>query len=283
MKGTTKIAQHPLIDEKGNQADFLIEDWGEMNAYSYDYLKAHRHNFYEVLFFEKGKAKHDIDFDSFAAQGGDVHFVAPDNVHMLLRGKNSQGFSIQFTNAHFSHDLLDCLPFYSAEPTLKLSRGEFKTVLYLIGQIRIELEAGQHLSDSLIRSYFEVVLNLLIRIASQTKGMPSAKNQSLHSENFKKLVKEHYAKHYTVGEYASLLHISVKHLIESCKEQTGKTPLKFIQETLISEAKRQLFHTQKPIKEIAYLLGFDDPANFSKYFKTASGFSPLAYRQEAGK
>ncbi len=283
MNRTNKIAQHPLLDENGNPADFLIEEWGDMNAFSYDYLKAHRHNFYEVLFFQKGQAKHDIDFDSYTAKGGEVHFVAPDNVHLLLRGKNSQGFSIQFTNHHFSDDLLTKLPFNTTKPTLTLSREAFKTVNYLIDQIRLELENRQPMSDSLIRSYFEVVLNLLIRNASRSNTLQSVAHQSHHVDGFKKLVKAHYSQHYTVGQYADMLHISVKHLIESCKEQTGKTPLKHLQETLISEAKRQLFHTQTPIKEIAYALGFEDPANFSKYFKSASGFSPMAYRQEAGK
>lgn len=283
MNPSNKIAQHPLLDEKGNPADFLIEEWGEMNAYSYDYLKAHRHNFYEVLFFQSGKAKHDIDFDSFSAVGGDVHFVAPDNVHMLLRGKNSLGFSVQFTRGRFSDELLNSLPFYASNPTLKLGNEEFNAVNYLMNQIRFELEKTEEYADTLIRSYFDVVLNLLIRNASlNNEGKPAA-HQSHHIENFKKLVKENYQKHYSVGQYADLLHISMKHLIESCKEQTGKTPLKVIQETVISEAKRQLYHTQTPIKEIAYLLGFDDPANFSKYFKSASGYSPMAYRQEAGK
>jgi len=283
MNPSNKIAQHPLLDKNGNPADFLIEEWGDMSAFSYDYLKAHRHNFYEVLFFEKGKAKHDIDFDSFAAKGGDVHFFAPDNVHMLLRGKNSLVYSVQFTRGCYSDEIIDKLPFYASNPTLKLGKEEFNAVNYLMNQIRVELAKTEEHADTLIRSYFDVVLNLLIRNASlNNEGKPVA-HQSHHIEGFKKLVKENYQKHYSVSQYADLLNISVKHLIETCKEQTVKTPLKLVQGTVISEAKRQLYHTQTPIKEIAYLLGFDDPANFSKYFKSASGFSPQAYRQESGK
>ena len=202
MSRKTIIEQHPLIDGQGNRVDFLIEDWGEINDFSYDHLKAHRHNFYEILVFEKGNANHDIDFSSFAAKSGNVHFVAPDNVHLLLREKNSQGFSIQFTNGQFSSELTDKLPFNSTQPTLKLSNIEFKKVIYLISQIRAELSNTQHLSETLIRSYFEAVLLLLVRNASQIFNNTRIKSQSLHIDNFKKLVNDSYKQHYAVEHYS---------------------------------------------------------------------------------
>lgn len=283
MTGKKGIAQHQLIDRKGQAVGFLIEDWGKVHDYSYDYLKAHRHDFYEIMVFQKGKARHDIDFSSFTAKSGEVHFVAPDNVHLLLREKQSEGFSIQFTNGFFSAELVDNLPFNTSFPKLRLNPMEFKNLLFLTSQINIELDQKQHLSDKLLRTYFEAILLLLLRNAKQSKNLQETISQSPHIDSFKRLVKTNYKSHFTVEQYAALLHISTKHLIEICKEQTGKTPLKIIQEAIISEAKRLLFHTQDSIKDIAYSLGFDDPANFSKYFKNASGFSPLAYRQEAGK
>lgn len=282
MKHKKDIEQHQLIDTKGNCVEFLIEDWGEVHDFSYDHLKAHRHNFYEIMVFQKGNAKHDIDFASFTAKSGEIHFIAPDNVHLLIREKKSIGFSIQFTNGFSSTDLVDKLPFNNVFPKLKLTAIELKNVLFLISQIKAELNHKQQLSDKLVRTYFEAVLLLLIRTGQSSKRL-QVMNQSPHIDSFKRLVKANYKSHLTVEQYAALLNISPKHLIDICKEQTGKTPLKLIQENIVSEAKRLLFHTQNSVKEIAYSLGFDDPANFSKYFKNASGFNPLAYRQEAGK
>ncbi|MFA6262101.1 MAG: AraC family transcriptional regulator [Bacteroidia bacterium] len=283
MNKPDPIAQHPLLNQEGNPVQFRIDDWGEMHDYSYDYLKAHRHNFYEIMVFEKGNAQHDIDFTSFAAKSSSVHFVAPDNVHLLLREKNSTGFSIQFTGGYFSDEVLEKLPFNANPPLLKLTKEELKKVLYLVEQIRTELAQNFNLRNSIVCAHAEAVMILLARRAAASNTGETGAPLSPHVEHFKNLVKLHFTQHHTVAHYAGLLSISPKHLIEICKTQTGKTPLKLIQDVLISEAKRQLFHTSHSIKEIAYALGFDDPANFSKYFKAATGYSPLAYRQETGK
>ena len=83
-----------------------------------------------------------------------------------------------------------------------------------------------------------------------------------------------------VNDYAERLHISPKHLIDLCKKNTGKTPLQLIKEYTVAEAKRLLYNTGLTIKEVAYELNFDDPANFSKYFKSVCGYSPANYRRE---
>lgn len=47
---------------------------------------------------------------------------------------------------------------------------------------------------------------------------------------------------------------------------------------VLFEAKRQLRYTSKAVSEIAYALGFDDPAYFTRFFSRRAGMSPRAYR-----
>lgn len=49
------------------------------------------------------------------------------------------------------------------------------------------------------------------------------------------------------------------------------------------EAKRLLLFTDKQAQEIAFELGYDDPAYFSRLFKKYIGVSPLDFRIEATK
>ncbi|HXO74239.1 MAG TPA: AraC family transcriptional regulator, partial [Puia sp.] len=49
---------------------------------------------------------------------------------------------------------------------------------------------------------------------------------------------------------------------------------------LVSEAKRALQFSTSPIKEIAGDLGFTSPYQFSSFFKTYTGSSPLEYKQQ---
>ena len=55
-----------------------------------------------------------------------------------------------------------------------------------------------------------------------------------------------------------------------------------ISERIIIEAKRELYLTSKPVKEIAYHLGYTDEYYFSRFFKANAGVSPQIYRDTVG-
>lgn len=272
-----KIPQHHLLHPSGKHISFDIQDWG--NDSNYDYLQAHRHHFYEILVFAEGTAQHDIDFYTFSAQSGQLHFVSSDNVHLLIRDKLSIGFSIVFTADYFAQEVILQLPFLSSQPFLHLTSSEFEQTQIIIQLIRNELNTFNKPSDALQHALANSLMLLLVKIASQQLAEVTPSNQSEHLRHFKRLIAEHYKQHWSVEKYASLISISPKHLIDICNKQTGKTPLKLIQEQVISEAKRFLYHTKMTVKEIGYELNFDNPASFSKYFKSATGYSPLIYRQ----
>ena len=272
------ISQFPLLNASGKPVEFAIDEWGELHEHSYDYLQAHRHHFYEIMFFEGGESQHDIDFRTFNTIGLKIHFIAPDNVHLLIRGQDSLGFSLQFVSGLLYESLLSQLPFFSENPTMDLSEELYQQVIPLITLLRNEINRNDNLSSILIRSLLQSALLLMVRDNTAAHEFIKQPEIPTHISEFKSLIQLNYKEHLSVEGYAQLLHLSVKHLIALCKKHTGKTPLKLIQEKLISEAKKELFYTHKSIKEIAIDLGFEDPANFSNYFKTATGYSPAAYR-----
>ena len=97
---------------------------------------------------------------------------------------------------------------------------------------------------------------------------------------FYQLLKKHYKTWKQPAQYASELAISIGHLNDTVKELTGIPVSIHIQQSSILEAKRQLYFTNKSVKEIAYEVGYDEPVYFGKLFKKITNFTPLAFRQQ---
>ena len=112
--------------------------------------------------------------------------------------------------------------------------------------------------------------------AGATEGMASPVPALL--TRFEALLDTHFAAHWSVADYAATLAVSPTHLSRLAKQATGRPASRLIEERLIREARRNLVYTNLPVSTIAYELGFDDPAYFSRVFSRATGLSPRAFR-----
>lgn len=96
--------------------------------------------------------------------------------------------------------------------------------------------------------------------------------------NFNYLVETHFREKHTVADYAELLYKSPKTISNVFKKIGEKSPLQFIQERILLEARRLLWYSDKDISQIAYEIGFNDIQSFSRFFKKKEGYSPSKYR-----
>jgi len=79
-------------------------------------------------------------------------------------------------------------------------------------------------------------------------------------------------------DYADQLSIHVNYLNKVLKEMTGKTTTALILDRIVQEAKILLRHTDWNISEIAYSLGFEEPAHFNNLFKKHTRLTPKSFR-----
>ena len=97
---------------------------------------------------------------------------------------------------------------------------------------------------------------------------------------FEALLEQHFREHWTVSRYAAALSVTPTHLSRLTRSATGNAASQLILERTIREARRNLVYTNLPISGIAYALGFNDPAYFSRLFSAATGLSPRRFRDK---
>jgi AraC family transcriptional activator of pobA len=130
----------------------------------------------------------------------------------------------------------------------------------------------------ILRAFAGVLLGQVARAITRTMPRESTAEPATLTR-FLRLVDLHYPDHWTVARYAQELAISPTHLSRLTREATGRPASGLIEERLIREARRNLVYTNLPVSRIAYALGFEDPAYFTRVFTRATGLSPRAFRQ----
>ena len=95
---------------------------------------------------------------------------------------------------------------------------------------------------------------------------------------FQALVEQDYRGARPLSDYAKALGVTPTHLSRISRALTGVSASQLILERRLLEARRALAYTTMQISEIAYMLGYSDPAYFARVFAKAAGESPSAFR-----
>ena len=248
----------------------------------------HRHNYYEIFFFEKGGGEHTIDFQDLGVEDFSIHFVSPGQVHRLQRANDSFGSIILFSREFYylglqEKNLLFDMPFLNnavRRPVLNLQPKEFHHCFGFLKSMEQEAASAQSDADHQIRSYLNIMMVSCKRLFQAGRHEGEVVISHPLFNRFRQAVEENFAEKHQARDYASFLGVSDKQLSEVVREQTGKTVLEYIHSRLLLEARRLLRHSELSLKEIAFFLHFEDPSHFSRFFKAKMECSPSDYRQQ---
>jgi AraC family transcriptional activator of pobA len=120
-----------------------------------------------------------------------------------------------------------------------------------------------------------VVWRLARQVAQQVRG-PASRGGHAQFTRFVVLVEAHHREHWPVSRYADRLGLTPERLNRVTRAETGQAALDLVHERLAREACRRLTYVAAPISQLAYELGFEDPAYFCRFFKRRTGHSPRA-------
>jgi AraC-like DNA-binding protein len=155
----------------------------------------------------------------------------------------------------------------------------------LIQQLKTEFQNTEDSNHELLIPILKIFLVTASRIKAQRKvETPKfADTQTPYVlRNLKSSIEDNFREKHSASDYATLLNISSNALAKLVKTHFNKTLTDLITERIIIEAKRELYMTSKPIKEIAWNLGYVDEFYFSRLFKINTDVSPQMYRDTVG-
>ena len=229
---------------------------------------------------------------SYDYQDGTIVSFAPGQVVELDDEKDELGPKV--VGLMFHPDLLYGTPLatkikdfeflsFSVTESLHLSEKEREKFNFYIDLIREELERpiDGH-TGAVLSAHIQLLLEHLDRFYDRqflTRHKVNSDIVSQFQQNLQRYFLENEIVNIpNVGYFAEKASLTTGYFSNLIKKETGMSPKDLISLQLIDEAKRRLFETNKDISVIAYSLGFDYPAHFTRLFKKITGITPTEYR-----
>jgi AraC family transcriptional regulator, transcriptional activator of pobA len=278
-----------LVDEQNGNLAFKIFSF-EDNSY-FDHLQ--RNNYYSLIWVREGKGTLKTSFSEYHFEQNSLFSFAPYQP-FLFSSKFIKGVAIYFHSdffcIHRHHTEVTCngvlfnniydKPFFSVDEKLEPVLGS------IMEQIKSEIQNPGFAQYELLISFMKIFLIAASRSKSQqqplTLQLTSIKKEPSILQNLKDTIEKEFKSKHAPGDYALILNISLNALTKITKKHFNKTLTSLITERIIIEAKRELYLTNKSVKELAYELGYEDEYYFSRLFKKNANISPQMYRETVG-
>ncbi|WP_412030530.1 helix-turn-helix domain-containing protein [Deinococcus yunweiensis] len=135
--------------------------------------------------------------------------------------------------------------------------------------------------EGVLLAYLHVLLVEAATLAPAQVPLQSATSADLRlSRLFRLYAAQHVLDRFSVAEYARRLYVTPDHLTRAVKRATGRTPSAWLQEQLLTEARRQLVLTDQPVEQVADALNFASASQFSQWIRTHTGQTPRQLRAQ---
>ena len=247
-----------------------------------------RMNFILIGLCTKGEVMYQLDTQKQVIKPGDILIVSDRHVvDSYHHSDDMEGLCIMMS-VHFFREIIQNVSdvsslflFSRQHPVMSLEQKEIETFKEYFQVIKQKIcDQRNHFRKDLIKTLllamFYDLSNIIYRV--QNNGKPQTRADAIFT-HFIKLVEKNYRQERRVGWYAAQLNITPKHLSETVKNASRRTPNEWIDDYVTLELRVLLKNSTKTIKEIAQELNFPNQSFLGKFFKEHVGVSPSKYRK----
>jgi AraC family transcriptional activator of pobA len=280
----TQIENFNLFGEAGELPDVVHCETIETRSKIHNWeFRPHRHmRLHQVLLLDRGGGSAALDTHRRKLTAGSLINVPACCVHGFSFTTDTKGWVVTMASELLDESL-------RAEEGLRsiLSRPSVAECHEgqrdLVRQIFHEHAARSFARAHALRALSALLLGHVARTLQNLEDSDTLPSDDPLRIRFEKLLEQNFWKRWSVADYAHRLSVSPTHLSRVLRQATGMPASRVIEARILREARRHLFFTNLGVSEIAYLLGYNDPAYFSRVFSKATGMSPKTFRSQADR
>ena len=247
------------------------------------------HPYFTILIINRLNTELMIDDYVFKNHNPSAIFISPGQ-HLFLTDKlDWEGYAISFNKDFY------CIEYHDSEVSCNglLFVNNFSLVQIILDnqqqaiynntvkEIESEFKNEDPLQAEMLKNLLKNLLirsNRLFRM-QHTIGNVDDSNIDF-ARKFSELVEKNFRMYKKVENYAQMMNLASASLTKKLQKYGVESPSKIIRDRIITEAKRLLIYTEKTVKEISNILGFDDQYYFSRLFSKEAGISPSDYKKQ---
>lgn len=245
---------------------------------------------YSIYWIKEGKGKYNIDFESYTFNDNVLFFLSPGQVFSVESEKVKEAYKLTFVRDFY------CIQIHDKEvacngilfnnvyetPFVKPCESDTKKLNFILESLIDEFNQKETAQYDMLQSYLKQFIIHSVRVKKEHHVIKNDEETKLFKD-FSLLVNQNFKTMHSVTDYANRLGVSPKSLTKHFQKIGSQTPSDFIKSRIVLEAKRQLLYTDDSVKQIAYDIGFNDSAYFTRFFKKATSKSPLQFKKDYKK
>jgi AraC-like DNA-binding protein/mannose-6-phosphate isomerase-like protein (cupin superfamily) len=287
MKQATII---PLVKSKDGSFIFKVQTIKNfLENRSIKQEGPHSHNYYEMIWLTRGNGTLWVDMQGYPVENNTIHSIKPNQTHQFQMQEGMDGFVFSFMDSFFKMDEYDfdwagqdgLFQLFTEGRSLRIPNEMEEELKDIVWKMIREFENEQPHRMEILKRFFKIFLIYLTR---WTEGHMESTEHSRETElvkNFLESLDKNFKEKKMVAEYAGELLVTPTYLNRIVKKITGTSAGHQIRQRVVLEAKRMGRYSGAGMKEIAYRLGFLDPAHFSRFFKAFAGINFSDFKRGA--
>ena len=256
-----------------------------------------RHDFWEMLYVDSGKINALTEGIGSTVTQGQLIFNKPMELHAHISNKVDPNnmLIITFTTHSPAMQFFDRKVFNLGKTEKTLISLITRAAKMALGKIPddyndkdpLDFSSAPKGSVQLLECYLTELLLLLMQSEDSvyTTEKHSEKSRELAQSSITELIvdylRENVYSSLNLSDVCTRFYMGKSKLCKLFDEYLGESPMEYFTKLKIAEAKKLLRQEELAVGKVADMLGYSSIHNFSRAFKTATGFSPTEYRKKS--